>query len=116
MYCNSKCTLYLESLNYEKFIVDCFITHKKTASYSKNGLSYPETAFIMCDCNDKTFTEGKDFVVEGSCNLDIDNSTEKAKSESMKILKANYIVHTIMCADKKEYGSSEMRHTELSCK
>lgn len=116
MYFNSKCTLYLKSLNYSKTTVDCFITHKKTASYSKNGLVYPESAFIMAMLNDKTFTEGKDFVVEGTCNLKIDNSSQKSFSDSMTALKASYIVHTIMCADKKEYGSQDMRHTELSCK
>lgn len=116
MYTNSKCTLYLKSLNYEKFTIDCFITHKKTASYSKNGLSYPESAFIMAMANDYTFTEGKDFVVEGQSNLDIDTTDVKSFSQSLTNLKANYIVHTIMCADKKEYGSNSMRHTEISCK
>lgn len=116
MYTNSKCTLFLKSLNYGKVTIDCFITHKKTASYSKNGLSYPESAFIMAMANDYTFNEGYDYVVEGQCNGVIDNTDQKTLSESMKVLKANYIVHTIMCADKKEYGSPSMRHTEISCK
>ena len=118
MYTNTSCTLYLKSDNYAKtYIEHCFLTHRKIASYEKNGLSYPESAFVMFDIpSGKTFSGGHDFLVEGSTELTIDNSTPQKFSESMKTLMATYDVFTIMCADEKSYGSASMRHMEISCK
>lgn len=118
MYTNTKCTLFLKSDNYAKTVIPkCFLTHRKIASYEKNGLSYPESAFVMFEIPEgKTFTEGKDFLIEGETDLTIDNSTERTFSQSMKILCGALDVYTIMCADEKAYGSNPMRHMEISCK
>lgn len=118
MYTNTSCTLYLKSEKYAKtYIEKCFLTHRKIASYEKDGLSYPESAFVMCEIPEgKVFTEGKDFLVEGQTNLTIDGSSEQAFSQSMKTLKDTYDVFTIMVADEKSYGSASMRHLEISCK
>lgn len=118
MYTNTSCTLYLKSDNYAKtYIEKCFLTHRKIASYEKNGLSYPESAFVMFEIPEgKIFTEGKDFLIEGETNLTIDSSSQQAFSESMKDLNDAYDVYTIMVADEKDYGSPSMRHMEISCK
>lgn len=116
MYTNTSCTIYLASSGYKSvFIPHCFLTQRMNATYSKPGLSYAESCFVMFICDELKFTEGKDFLVEGQCEMVIDNSTEKAFSDSMKKLQ-EYNPSTIMTADRKRYGSGSMRHYEISCK
>ena len=117
MYTNTSCTLYLSSMSYRRIVIGkCFLTHREIASSQKTGLSYSESAFVMFQTNeDLTFTEGKDFLVEGECEVLIDTSTDSKLSDSMKALK-NAGAYTIMIADHKEYGRRRMRHWELSCR
>lgn len=115
MYNNTKCTLYLKTDNYQRTVTDCFLTHRKIANQSKNGASYQESAFIMLKTS-KIFSEGKDYVVEGECNKILNMSSQETFSSSMKELMASNTVYTIMMVDKKDYGSPELRHVELSCK
>ena len=82
--------------------------------------------------DDLIFTEGKDYLVEGYCNLTIPlfpdeqsypkesaiplvETAEKGRSEFFKSLR-EIGANTIMLADHKKYGSHGMRHWELSCK
>ncbi len=118
MYTNTKCTLFLKSENYAKTVIPkCFLTHRKIASYEKNGLSYPESAFVMFKIPEgKVFTEGKDFLIEGETDLTIDCTNQQTYSQSMKTLTDTLDVFTIMVADEKAYGSNPMRHMEISCK
>lgn len=64
---------------------------------------------------DLQFTEGKDLLIEGACEIEIDSTDARKQSESMdKLVKAG--AFTIMLADYKKYGTQSMRHWELSCK
>lgn len=66
--------------------------------------------------DDLVFTEGKDYLVEGACDLVIaDSETERGRSEFFKALR-NIGANTVMLADHKRYGTFGMRHWELSCK
>lgn len=58
-------------------------------------------------------TPQKDLIIKDSVPLTIDNSTEEAQSASVKKLFARYDVHTVMACRMCDYGSAEMRHTEL---
>ncbi len=117
MYTNTSCTLYLASNNYEAIIIPhCFLTHRKIYATSKLGLEYNESAFCMIQGNSSlSFSEGKDFLVDGVCDFTFDNSSEKGYSDSVKALKA-LDAYTVMIADWKNYGSKHMRHWEISCK
>lgn len=117
MYSNTSCTLYLKSLNYANVeIPNVFLSHRKNSAYQKDGLSYQEQAFIMAKIEGYTFTEGQDYAVEGLNNPSITNTSEATFSASMKALMATKRVYTIMSARYLEYGSSNLRHVELSCK
>ena len=64
---------------------------------------------------DLQFTDGKDLLIEGACEIEIDTTDARKQSESMdKLVKAG--AYTIMLADYKKYGSKSMQHWELSCK
>ena len=117
MYTNTSCTLYLASQNYSKVTIPhCYLTHRKIAITARTGLEYSENAFCMIKGNSSlSFTEGKDFLVEGPCDFVFDNTDGKKQSDSIKALKA-LGAFTVMMADRKEYGSQKMRHWELSCK
>ena len=60
------------------------------------------------------FTGGKDFLIEGDADIDVDVSDEKAKSETIQRLKKAG-AKTIKSAEYKKMGSHNMRHWELSC-
>lgn len=64
---------------------------------------------------DLQFTDGKDLLIEGACEIEIDTTDARKQSESMdKLVKAG--AFTIMKADYKKYGSKSMQHWEVSCK
>lgn len=64
---------------------------------------------------DLQFTKGKDLLIEGACDIEIDSTDARKQSESMdKLVKAG--AFTIMLADYKKYGTQLMQHWELSCK
>lgn len=64
---------------------------------------------------DLQFTKGKDLLIEGACEIEIDSTDARKQSESMdKLVKAG--AFTIMLADYKKYGSKSMQHWEVSCK
>ena len=64
---------------------------------------------------DLQFTKGKDLLIEGVCEIEIDSTDARKQSESMdKLVKAG--AFTIMRADYKKYGTETMHHWELSCK
>ena len=118
MYTNTSCTLYLHSNGYQKITIPhCFLTHRSIAATSRTGLDYTESAFCMFKGSTSlSFTEGKDFLVEGICDFEFeDDNGGKKTSDSIKTLNGLGAV-TIMMADLKNYGSRSMRHWELSCK
>jgi hypothetical protein len=119
MYANDSCTLYLKSLDYQKVIIDkTFIQKRLPYTQSKMGLSYTENAFSVFkghkDLMGK-FTLGKDFLIKGTSNIVVDNTSDKSRSESLIKIKEEGGV-TIMQADYLDYGSQNMRHWELSCR
>ena len=118
MYTNSSCTLYLKSNNYEPIVIPhAFVTHRKAGSFNTKSIRYTETAFAMFNMIDNEFSEGQDYMVEGLCEFKFTNPTDQAiMSKDLKTFNEQYEVYTIMCADKKAFGSSHMRHIELSCK
>ena len=117
MYTNTSCTLYLSSLNYQKVTVgNCFLTSRKITTASNYGLDYQENCFCMFRGHDDlVFTEGKDYLIEGNCDIEIADQSEKGRSDFFKSLR-EVGANTVMLADHKKYGTHGMRHWELSCK
>lgn len=118
MYTNTKITLYrLVDKKYERSVHDVFWNDKKISNFNKTGLTTCDTALVLIPHNgiDLTFITGKDYIVKGECEIQIDNTTPQLFSNSMKALK-EYGYYTIMSADAKLFGSKDMWHYKLSCK
>lgn len=116
MYKNGYITLYLQSLNYQPITIESFITRREPNAFSKLGLSYTENGFAMFQgYSDMIFNEGKDFLIKGNVNVDVDTTDEKAISQTKKNIKDAGGM-TIMTASYLDYGREKMHHWELSCK
>ena len=63
-----------------------------------------------------TFTQGKDLVVKGIIEDEIDGSSQEALSKSLAALKEKYHYLTVTTVDERLYGSESVQHYELSCK
>ena len=103
MYTNTKATVYrLIGGKYERiFLPRVFWDMKSTASTGKNGKTESDTVTVFLP------------LLLQLTPQTIDNSTEEAQSASVKKLFAGYDVHTVMACRVCDYGSAEMRHTEL---
>lgn len=114
MYTNTKATVYrLIGGKYERiFLPRVFWDMKSTASTGKNGKTESDTVTVFLPLLLR-LTPQKDLIIKGSVPLTIDNSTEETQSASVKKLFAGYDVHTVMACRVCDYGSAEMRHTEL---
>lgn len=117
MYTNTKATVYrLTGGKYERiFLPRVFWDAKSTALTSKNGKTESDTVTVFLPLLLR-LTPQKDLIVKGSVPLTIDNSTEETQSASVKRLFEVYDVHTVMACRMCDYGSAEMRHTELTVK
>lgn len=58
----------------------------------------------------------KDIIVKGECNFLFDNSSERTVSESLRELRNNYDIHTVMSVDRLLYGSPDLRHIKISAR
>lgn len=114
MYTNTKATVYrLIGGKYERiFLPRVFWDMKSTASTGKNGKTESDTVTVFLPLL-LQLTPQKDLIIKGSVPLTIDNSTEETQSASVKRLFEVYDVHTVMACRVCDYGSAEMRHTEL---
>lgn len=114
MYTNTKATVYrLVEGKYERlFLPRVFWDMKSAATTGKNGKTESDTVTVLLPLL-LQFTPQKDLIVKGSASLTIDNSSEEAQSASVKKLFDGYDVHTVMACRMCDYGSAEMRHTEL---
>ena len=62
------------------------------------------------------FTQGKDLVVKGIVEDEIDGSSQEALSKSLAALKETNHYLTVITVDERLYGSESVQHYELSCK
>ena len=121
MYTNADMTLYhWNGTGYDRReIREVFWSHSHISNIGKTGrmdsdsvfISIPESSALSLEV-----TTGKDLTVKGICPLEFDNTNQETQSQSLKTLKSGYEIFTVNAFDPKLYGSSAMRHYELSCK
>lgn len=117
MYTNTKVTLYrLVDGKYKRDIADAFYQDTANSTFSRTGLTSGIKVNVIIPYNGTqySFTTGKDYVVKGVCDVELDISSPQKHSESMKQLKEMNFV-TVMLADCNLFGSECMRHYELGC-
>ena len=115
MYSNTSCTIFLSAEGYKKiYIPRCFLVPSSNSYYTKEGLVSYYTAKCLFECDKEiNFTEGKDFLLEGEHDFNLEGASERAKSESLKAL-IDSKKYTVQRAMLKKYGSKNMWHYELS--
>lgn len=62
------------------------------------------------------FTKGKDLVVKGIVEDEIDCNNQESMSKSLSTLKASQNFVVVVSVDERQYGSESVQHYELSCK
>lgn len=119
MYTNADITLYSFSNNgYQRTVIEnVFYQENEQANILKSGLANVSSVQIFIPYKtDMNFTKGKDLIVKGACNAEIDNTSQQTISQSIKALRESHKVLTLMTVDEKKYGSKDMWHYELGCK
>lgn len=126
MFTNADVTLYLYSKDgktetYTRQPVDeVFWDEVEGATVLKTGQKNTASVLLVIPLESLsepiTFTPGKDLVVYGLVDDEIDSTDQKSLSESLAGLKVKYQYRTITTADAKLYGSESMQHYELTCK
>lgn len=124
MYTNTDITYYAcdEDGKYTRHeIKGVFWDDVKQSNIIKSGLSTVDSVKIFIPAENLPagikFTTGKDLIVKGITNFEIDNTSQATISASLKSLKETYDrVVTVSTVDDKLYGSPRMQHIQLSCK
>ena len=126
MYTNADITLYLYSkagteVKYTRLPVqDVFWDDVRQSTFLKTGQTDAVSVLIVVPLSSLekplTFTEGRDLVIRGIVDDEIECLSDKALSESLAALKATHSYVTVVSADDKLYGSEEVQHYELSCR
>jgi hypothetical protein len=102
---------------YTKTIIkEIFWDNVKSSNILKSGLVNADSTKILIKTDVSiNFNLGRDLIVKGEVNYNIDNSTEQKISEGIKYLKDNFKeVVTVSAVDEKLFGG--LSHIELSCK
>ena len=123
MYTNADMTLYnCPDGKYTRYeIKGVFWEDVKQSNVLKSGLSTADAVRVFIPVDNLPggikFTTGKDLIVKGIVDFEVDNTSQQTISASLKTMKATYDrVVTVSVVDDKLYGSSRMQHIQLSCK
>lgn len=122
MYTNADITLYSFKDNKytRKLIVGVFWDEVRQSNFLKTGVANTDSVSIYIPLANVTdsleFTTGKDLIVKGIVDYEVDNTSQVTISTSLKELKELHNFVTLTSCDKKLYGSPNMQHYLLSCK
>jgi len=92
----------------------------RQSSFLRTGQRNAVTALVVIPVESlgtkMRFTQGKDLIVKGVVEDEIDCTDQITLSRSLAALKASYDYLTTMSVDERLYGSESVQHYELSCK
>lgn len=112
MLTNSSCTVYREKTFERVFIPVCFWKDSRGKAISKGGMSEDAAVTVYIP---ETYAElspkPRDIIVRGKCAVEVDTTSEKAVSDSMKALRASDPV-TVRTVEDKLYGAF-CRHVKV---
>jgi hypothetical protein len=123
MYTNANITLYAcPDGKYTRHEINgVFWEDVKQSNIIKSGLSTADSVKVFIPVGslpgEIKFTTGKDLIVKGGVDFEVDNTSQQTISASLKTMKETYDrVVTVNVVDDKLYGSPRMQHIQLSCK
>ena len=121
MITNADITLY--SLKDNKYtrreIKKVFWNEVKESNTIKSGMINTDSVKIfipLLHTEDLEVTTGKDILVKGIIDTEIDNTSQQTISASLKSLKDTHNFVTVSSCDLKDFGSKRMQHYVISCK
>ncbi|MCD8279371.1 DUF6751 family protein [Enterocloster citroniae] len=126
MYTNADVTLYLYSKEgkAEKYtrmpIEGVYWEDVRQSTYLKTGQRDSTSVLLVIPLESLDgpikLTQGKDLIVKGIIEDEIDCSSQEAISKSLAALKASHGFLTVVTVDERLYGSESVQHYELACK
>lgn len=126
MYTNADITIYLykkegKTDTFERLVVkNVYLEDTRQSSFLKTGQRNSSNALVIIPITNLNklikFTQGKDFIVKGTVDLEINSTDQAIISKKLAELKALDTCMTIVSVDEKLYGSRSVQHYELSCK
>nr|DAJ65103.1 MAG TPA: hypothetical protein [Caudoviricetes sp.] len=126
MFTNADITLYLYSKEgkterYKKHIIrSVYWEDIEQSTFLKTGQRNACNAMVLIPFssikNKLDFTKGKDLVIKGVIDEDIDCTTQATMSQSLDKLRAKLGALTLASVAERLYGSKSVWHYELSCK
>lgn len=126
MYTNADVTLYLYSKagkveSYTRVPIEgVYWEDVKLSTFLKTGLRDAYSVFLVIPMESLDeplkFTQGKDMVVKGIVEDEIDCSSQETTAKSLAALKKEYQYLTVTAVNERLYGSESVQHYELSCK
>ncbi len=97
----------------------CFWDDDLAANVAKTGLLNADSLYVSIPLNNApelNINKGKDLIIKGDIDTDIDNSSQSLQAAAVKALKAAYEVFTITSVTLKNHGSGRLHHWELGGK
>lgn len=126
MFTNADVTLYLyrkegKNVSYlRQPIEEVYWEDVRQSTFLKTGQRDAASALLVIPFESLTdplmLTQGKDLVVKGIIEDEIDGSTPETLSKSLAALKEKYHYLTVTTVDEYLYGNESVQHYELSCK
>jgi hypothetical protein len=78
--------------------------------------SYVPSERLLANADIAPQTASKDIIIKGKCSFIFDNSNDRTVSESLKKLRSEYQIYTVMSIDRKLYGSKNLQHIKISAR
>lgn len=126
MYTNADITLYLygregKAEKYTRMPIEgVYWEDVKQSTFIKTGQRDACSVLLVIPLNSLDspikFTQGKDLVIKGIVEDDIDCNSPETISKSLAALKSTYGFQTVITVDERLYGSESAQHYELACK
>lgn len=126
MFTNADATLYLYRKNGKNVsylrqpIEEVYWEDVRQSTFIKTGQRDAASVLLVIPFESLTdplmLTQGKNLVVKGIVEDEIDGSTPETLSKSLAALKEKYHYLTVTTVDEYLYGSESVQHYELSCK
>lgn len=126
MFTNADVTLYLyqksgKNVSYlRKPIEAVYWEDVRQSTFLKTGQRDAVSVLLVIPLESLTepiaFSQGKDLVVKGIIEDEIDSSSQEMLSKSLTAMKEKYHYLTVTTVDERLYGSESVQHYELSCK
>lgn len=126
MYTNADVTLYLYSKDgkVEKYtrrpVEGVYWEDVKQSTFLKTGQRDACSVLLVIPLESLEepvkFAQGKDLVMKGIVEDEIDCSSQEAMSKSLALLKKEHEYVTVTTVDEKLFGSESMWHYELACR